>query len=227
MFKEDIIMSEEKICPGCGRHCDLSEPHCGTGVEYAKAEGITIENARDEHEGHRHEGCGHKRCEDRFKQYDELDIDDKLILTLRHVGHTIRFLFEGKGSQNRVLIILNESGSMTQKELTERMGVQPGSASEVIGKLESAGLIVRKPNPTDRRTVEVELTEEGKANADAARAARELRHKEMFSCLSDSEKETLLSLAEKLKSDWDSRYTGEEMRGKGCHSKKHHHHGEH
>lgn len=220
-------MSDVKKCPGCGRHCDLSEPHCRFGEEYAKTDGKIAEHEKGGHEKRGHEGRGHKHCGNRFKQYDELDINNKLILTLRHVGHTIRFLFEGKGSQNRVLIILNESGSMTQKELTERMGVQPGSASEVIGKLESAGLIVRKPNPTDRRTVEVQLTEEGKANAKEASIAREVRHKEMFSSLSDSEKETLLSLVEKLKSDWDSRYTGDEMRGRDCHSKKHNHHGEH
>ena len=44
-----------------------------------------------------------------------------------------------------------ENECMTQSELTEYLGVQPGSASEVIGKLESAGLIVRTPSEKDRR----------------------------------------------------------------------------
>lgn len=118
----------------------------------------------------------------------------------------IRFLFEGKGSQKRILIILFESGSMTQRELTVRLGIQPGSASEVIGKLEHAGLIRRTPGREDRRTVDIQLTEEGRIRAEEAFAARRLRHQEMFACLSEEEKLHLLALLEKLNADWDRRY---------------------
>lgn len=142
----------------------------------------------------------------RAANYKEMDMDNKLIMNLRDLGHMIRFLFEGKGSQKRILIILNETGKMTQRELTERIGVQPGSASEVIGKLESAGLIRRTPSEADRRTTDIQLTEAGKARAEEAAAQRKKRHQEMFSCLSEEEKETMLTLIEKLNADWDSRY---------------------
>lgn len=68
-------------------------------------------------------------------KYQELDVDNKLIMNLRDLGHTLRILFEGKGSQKRILILLYEAEGMTQRELTEKLGVQPGSASEVIGKI--------------------------------------------------------------------------------------------
>ena len=103
--------------------------------------------------------------------------------------------------------MLQEAGSMTQRELTERMGIQPGSASEVIGKLESAGLIVRTPSQTDRRTADVQLTEEGIEKALEAVNERKLRRREMFSCLSPEEKVTLLELTEKLNADWNERYS--------------------
>lgn len=138
--------------------------------------------------------------------YDTMDMDKKLIINLRDLGHVIRFLYEGKGSQKRILIILHETGGMTQRELTERMGVQPGSASEVIGKLESAGLIQRKRSRTDRRTTDIELTETGRIRAEEAVEQRKMRHLEMFSCLSAEEKESLLALVEKLNVDWDDRY---------------------
>lgn len=141
-------------------------------------------------------------------EYDAMDRNKKLIINLRDVGHTIRFLYEGKGSQKRILIVLYESGSMTQRELTERIGVQPGSASEVIGKLESAGLILRTPNKEDRRTADIQLTDAGRMQAEEAVTQREIRHQEMFSCLSLDEKEMLLELIEKLNMDWDSRYRG-------------------
>lgn len=142
------------------------------------------------------------------KKYDDMEMDKKLILNLRDLGHVIRFLYEGKGSQKRILIILYEAGGMTQRELTERLGIQPGSASEVIGKLESAGLILRKPSENDRRTVDIRLTPSGEIKAREASMQRRKRHQEMFSCLSEEEKDMLLRLAEKLNADWESRYSG-------------------
>lgn len=133
-------------------------------------------------------------------------IENRLIMNLRDSGHMIRFLFEGKGSQKRILIILRETGGMTQRELTERLGVQPGSASEVIGKLENSGLIRRTPSKTDRRTADIQLTESGQIKAEEAARQRIQRHQEMFSCLSADEKDTLLELLKKLNADWDSRY---------------------
>lgn len=134
------------------------------------------------------------------------DINDRLIIHLRDVSHTMRFLYEGKGSQKRILIILNEIGTITQQALTKRLGIQPGSASEVIAKLEHIGLIVRTPSRADRRTVDIALTEDGKKRAREAAAQRSKRHEEMFSCLSEAEKSQLLSLLEKINADWEQRY---------------------
>lgn len=147
------------------------------------------------------------------EDYKAMDADSKLIMNLRDLGHVIRFLFEGKGSQKRILILLYETGGMTQRELTEKLGVQPGSASEVIGKLESSGLILRMPSQADRRTADIRLTESGQIRAEEAAKQRKTRHQEMFSCLSEDERDTLLALAERLNADWDSRYR---ENNKGC-----------
>lgn len=140
------------------------------------------------------------------KSYHSLDLNNKLIWNFRDIGHTMRHISEGKGGQKRILIILLESGTMTQKQLTERLGIQPGSVSEVLGKLEAAGLITRTLSSSDHRTTDIILTEDGKKQAEEAAAQRRKRHDDMFSCLTDSEKATLLSLLEQLNSDWDSRY---------------------
>lgn len=133
---------------------------------------------------------------------DNLD----LILALRDVSHILRQLYEGKGSQSRILILLGESGPMTQRKLTELLGIQPGSASEVISKLDRAGLIQRSPSQNDRRTVDIRLTEEGARLSMQARQQRIRRHTEMFACLSPREKEQLLLLLRKLGDDWALRY---------------------
>lgn len=137
-------------------------------------------------------------------------INEELIIRLRNLSHVMHFLYEGKGSQKRVLIILKEmGGNTTQKELTRRLGIQPGSASEVIAKLEQAGCIRRSPSREDKRTADISLTEKGRAQAEEARNQRVRRHEEMFACLSGEEKKQLLSLLTKINEDWDSRYQGD------------------
>lgn len=154
--------------------------------------------------------------------YHTLDLDSRLILNLRDLGHMIRFLYEGKGSQKRILIILHETGGMTQRELTERLGIQPGSVSEVLAKLENAGLIIRTSSEKDHRTTDIRLTQSGQTEAKDAATQRKARHQEMFSCLSEEEKETFLKLAEKLGTDWNRRYGSLPL-----HSRHHSHHHRH
>lgn len=141
--------------------------------------------------------------------YQSADENDRII-NLRDLGHVMRGPSEGRGSQQRVLIVLSKiSGAISQRDLTERLGIQPGSASEVIAKLEAAGAVRRSPGAADRRTMDVELTEVRRQMAAEARAQRARRHEEMFLCLSDGEKAQLLALLEKLSADWAERYGGE------------------
>lgn len=134
--------------------------------------------------------------------YDSLSVNEQLIWNLRDIGGTMRRIREGRGSQRRILILLRESGSTTQRALTERLGIQPGSASEVIGKLEAAGLIRRTPSTADRRTSDICLTETGAAAAEEAFIQREACHRQMFACLSPEEQAALLGLLERINASW-------------------------
>lgn len=209
-------MLEKNICPGCGRHCDLSEPHCGRGEEYRRT-GKVPEQQHGEEYYH----------EMRMAHYHATDMNDKLLINLRDLGHIMRLLYEGKASQKRILMILNESGTITQRDLTERLGIQPGSASEILSKLEHAGLIIRTQNEADRRMTDIRLTDAGKELATEALVQRKKRHEEMFSCLSEEEKQELLSLLEKVSVDWRKRYSGKEnkYRHRRHHSNHHNEHG--
>lgn len=209
-------MEKQNFCPCCGRHCDLSSSKCERGAEYQRT-GTVVTEPHHERE----------TKDDRSKHYQEADIPKKLIINLRDINHVMRSLYEGKGSQKRILIVLMEVGNITQRELTERLGIQPGSVSEVIAKLEDAGNIVRVPSESDRRTMDIALTEQGRILAETLLAQREKRHEEMFSCLSEEEKSSLLTLLEKINEDWETRYqeTGKEHKhGDGYH-KGHGHHG--
>lgn len=154
-----------------------------------------------------------------------ININDRLISNLRDLSHVMRSLYEGRGSQKHILIVLAEIGCpVTQRELTERLGIRPGSASEVIAKLEGAGYIRRSPNETDQRTSDIVLTEEGKTAAANAKQQRICRHEEMFSCLAEDEKHQLLSLLEKINANWEIRYRRDENNHKKCEPDRHRHH---
>ena len=215
-------MQKENICPGCGQHCDLSELHCSRGEEYCRTGKMPEQRHGQEN-----------RYEIRMAHYQATDTNDKLIINLRDLGHIMRFLYEGKASQKRILIIINELETITQRELTEHLGIQPGSASEILSKMENSGLIIRTQNETDRRTTDVRLTDRGRELAAEALAQRQKRHEEMFSCISEEEKQDLLSLLEKIYADWRIRYCEDghhESRGHHGdhgHHRKHEHHDEH
>lgn len=204
-------MSETKtnICPRCPRGCDLSNPRCGRGEEYLRT-GIVPEKASHNHHHEEHQ----------HSNYEEMSIDEKLFALLNRLGRAGHGAFNGKSSQNRILHILSNSECMTQRELTEQLGIQPGSVSEIIKKLETAGLITRQSNSVDRRTVDITLTDAGKAQAEAS-LSHHVNHT-LFETLTDDEKQQLLFLLEKVGQDWHHRFRDEHRhRGDRAHDHKH------
>ena len=153
----------------------------------------------------------------RKEHYENADKNDRLIFNFRDINHTMRALYEGRGSQKRILMILLDVGTITQRGLTEWLGIQPGSASAVLAKLEKSGLIARTENPDDRRTTDITLTEQGKEMAEEAAEQRKLRHEQMFINLTEGEKDTLLALLEKLNADWKERYQNAAEHSCGSH----------
>ena len=204
-------MSEyNNICPCCPKGCDLSAPHCGRGDEYLRTGVVPEKGNRNHHEEHQH------------PNYEEMGIDGKLFALLGKLGRMGHGGFNGKSSQNRILHILSNSECMTQRELTEQLGIQPGSVSEIIKKLETAGLITRQSNSADRRTVDITLTDAGKAQAEASRS-HHVNHT-LFETLTVDEKQQLLTLLEKVSQDWHNRFRSESHHGHKHHSKGEHGH---
>ena len=144
--------------------------------------------------------------ESRQARYAAAGINEKLIFNLRDIHCTMRALYEGKGSVARVLIMLNKTGPIAQKDLTDLLEIQPASVSDVLAKMDAQGLIQRRPSESDQRTWNVSLTQEGEQKALEAAAQRLRRHEEMFSCLDEDRKAQLLSLLEAINGDLEKRY---------------------
>jgi DNA-binding MarR family transcriptional regulator len=63
--------------------------------------------------------------------------------------------------QLRVLVVLKGRGPVKLVSLAATLAVNPSTAMRMVGRLESGGLVERRPNPADRREVIVRLTEAG------------------------------------------------------------------
>lgn len=53
---------------------------------------------------------------------------------------------------------LEAAGSLTQRELGERLSLTSGAVTMLADRLEAAGLVRRRPHPSDRRYVVLELS---------------------------------------------------------------------
>jgi DNA-binding MarR family transcriptional regulator len=85
---------------------------------------------------------------------------------LRLMVHRLRAEAGGDGlslSESAALRRLDTDGAMTTAELARAENVRPQSMSATVATLEHAGMVRRRPHPTDGRQVLLELTDEGAA----------------------------------------------------------------
>ncbi len=83
-------------------------------------------------------------------------------------------------------------------ELGEELHLSSGAMTNRLDRLESAGLIRRLPDPSDRRGVLIEPTEAGNAAWEASVGAQARREALIASALSDVEKDELHVLLRRL-----------------------------
>ena len=76
-------------------------------------------------------------------------------------------------SQLTVMGHLQRRGAMSTNELAAAERVRPQSMSNTVRQLEEAGLVDRRPHPTDRRQVLLELTRKGVKTLEKIFAVRE------------------------------------------------------
>ena len=70
-----------------------------------------------------------------------------------------------------VLLVHSHEGSLPLSKIGERLQVHATSVTNVIDRLEAAGLVRREPNPRDGRGILAVITDEGRDVAEKATAA--------------------------------------------------------
>ena len=103
--------------------------------------------------------------------------------------------------QFKILVLLLNSGSMKQEEISCQLGVDKTTVARTLKKLESSNLIERKIDPIDKRAHLVYLTDKSKELADYLREIKRDINNHLLADLSESEIETLFTLLYKLKNN--------------------------
>ncbi|HEX4918845.1 MAG TPA: MarR family transcriptional regulator [Limnobacter sp.] len=113
-----------------------------------------------------------------MSQSNKLLLEDQLCFALyaatNAIVRTYRPMLANLGltyPQYLVMIVLWQGGTSTVNEIADRLCLPPSAISPLIDRLEQAGFATRRRDPSDRRTVLVDLTPEGaQLEAGAARA---------------------------------------------------------
>jgi DNA-binding MarR family transcriptional regulator len=100
--------------------------------------------------------------------------------------------------QHEVLRLLADRGPLAMHELAQFLGISRSSATEVVDRLVTHGLLERRQDPIDRRTVQVALTVRARSLAAQVRRALKPGFATLLSVLDDCELATLVGLLEKL-----------------------------
>jgi len=103
------------------------------------------------------------------------------------------------GPRMGVLFIVHHSGGIRMGDLAAKLHVAPRTVTDLVDGLERDGFLHRVPDPSDRRASILKLSEFAKKDFESISAMRSAFVEEIFSPLSNDEKDALIALLGKLR----------------------------
>jgi DNA-binding MarR family transcriptional regulator len=100
------------------------------------------------------------------------------------------------GAQARVLGVLSLE-PMPMRKIAQRLKCEPSNVTGIVDRLESRGLVERRPDPNDRRVKLAAPTDQGRATAEQLRDALDFARAPLAD-LSVAERETLRDLLKRM-----------------------------
>ncbi len=166
---------------GCGRHGMPGGPGMGPG-----GPGFP---------GMPPHGLRHPSTEFLRRRLDEADLAELIDMA----GRLLRRRPQGGPAQGQALVLSILAGreALSQRQLQQMLGIQPGSLSELLSKLEAKGLIVRE-KAEDRRGNLLRITDAGRAAIPDAPDGGD----DPFSPLTDEQQDQLAALLRALLGQW-------------------------
>lgn len=124
-----------------------------------------------------------------------------LMRSSQHVQESIKRSISNFGlnpSEFGVLELLYHKGEQPIQNIGKKILLASSSLTYVIDKLESKGLVSRKPCETDRRVIFTSITEDGRKLMDEIFPLNEKDIEEIFQALEPSELEQYVELVKKV-----------------------------
>lgn len=103
-------------------------------------------------------------------------------------------------TESMCLSVLGINNISSPKDLARYAGLTTGSTTTLLDRLEKKNIIIRKPNPNDRRGVIIEVTDEYAEKAKEMVQGVQKLHRELFESYSDKDLEVI--------ADFLNRFTG-------------------
>ena len=97
----------------------------------------------------------------------------ELRLVLGQLVRRLRSEYSFPVAQASVLSRLDREGPQTTSGLAAAERVRPQSMAQTLAELETAGLVERRPDPEDRRRIQIDLTPLGRERVLEGRGRRE------------------------------------------------------
>lgn len=102
-------------------------------------------------------------------------------------------------AQSRLLRTLAHFGSPPRMaDLAERLEVVPRAVTTLVDGLEASGMVRRAPDPSNRRVIRIEITDEGRAALSTLRGARRAAAEEILAPLAEEQRHALGTLLNTL-----------------------------
>lgn len=96
-----------------------------------------------------------------------------------------------------VLLELWSEEGLTQKQLLDRLDIEQATMANTLARMERDGLILRKKHPTDKRALQIFLTDKARAMEVEAKAAAIAADQSHFSDFRHFERELMLEYMRK------------------------------
>lgn len=130
---------------------------------------------------------------------DEAILGDLVVRTARVLRRSHREALEPYGlspHQSRAMAVIgrHEEAGLRLSVLATELGIAPRSATDVVDALENAGLVQRTANTSDRRAIDLRLTEEGVALRRVLDRAHVAVSRQHFAALSEQDRDELARL---------------------------------
>lgn len=152
----------------------------------------------------RHTGMSRKRVTDPMvseRTKESMDQERELPLALRAAYMALHRCTEAKFASHGVtadqfvlLLALEETGTLTQRELADRISSDPSTVRAMLVLLEKNGFVRRASHPTDSRAKTVELTATGKRTLRKLWKVGQSIRDDMYGAITPKEAEILIRL---------------------------------